>query len=174
MKARCLNTKDAAYGRYGGRGIRVCAEWQNDFAKFKSWAEQNGYEPHLTVDRENNDGHYEPSNCRWVTYAEQNRNYGRNRPILHEGRYVLIGDLAAEHGLPGDIVKNRIRRYGWPITKALQTPVQSRIKREPWKAAGVSRSTWHRRNRVLPQNIDAPPLTTGEDRAPDQDRGGRR
>lgn len=147
MKARCENSQDAAFDRYGGRGIKVCQDWRDDFASFRRWSEANGYTEVLTIDRKNNDGHYEPDNCRWATYAEQNRNYGRNRPILHEGRYVLIGDLAAEHGLPGDVVKNRVRRYGWPLTKALSTPVQAREKREPWKDVGMSRSIWHRKGR---------------------------
>lgn len=126
MRARCLRLADPAYPRYGGRGIRVAPEWLNDFAAFRSWAEAHGYEPHLTIDRINNDGHYEPGNCRWSTYAEQNRNYSRNRPILWRGEYRLIGDIAEEHGLPPDVVKNRVRRYGWPIAKALSTPVAPR------------------------------------------------
>ncbi|MEW9304493.1 hypothetical protein [Labrys neptuniae] len=124
MKARCLNPKEASFARYGARGIRVCGEWISDFAAFRAWALANGYQEDLTIDRKNNDGHYEPANCRWATYAEQNRNYGRNRPLLFNGRYVLIPDLAAEYGLPQDIVKNRIRRYGWPIERALTEPVR--------------------------------------------------
>lgn len=147
MKTRCLNQKDAAYPRYGGRGITICRAWIDSYEAFRDWAMANGYRPHLTIDRENNDGHYEPDNCRWATYAEQNRNYRRNRPIFYGGRHVLIGDLAAEKGLPADVVKNRVRRYGWPIAKALNTPVKPRVKNEPWKALGMSRSTWHRRGR---------------------------
>lgn len=123
MKSRCENERDAAFPRYGGRQIRVCSEWRKDFQAFRIWAEANGYQPQLTINRKNNDGHYEPDNCEWATYAEQNRNYSRNRPILHNGRYVLIGDLAAEYGLPSDVVKNRVRRYGWPLVRALNTPV---------------------------------------------------
>jgi len=126
MKARCSNAREPAFERYGGRGIRVCKAWAESFEAFRDWALANGYEPHLTIDRENNDGHYEPGNCRWATNREQNRNYSRNRPIQYAGRYVLIGDLAAERGLPADIVKNRVRRYGWPIERALSTPVMSR------------------------------------------------
>jgi hypothetical protein len=123
MIDRCENPNADAYPRYGGRGITVCQEWRSSFEVFRDWAHSNGYADHLTIDRiENADG-YRPGNCRWATYAQQNRNYGRNNPIEYQGRTVLIGDLAAEHGLPADIVKNRIRRYGWTIEKALSTPV---------------------------------------------------
>lgn len=143
MRSRCNRETDAAYPRYGGRGITVCAEW-DDYAAFRAWALANGYADHLTIDRRDNDRGYEPGNCRWATYAEQNRNYGRNRPVEHDGRTALIGDFAAEHGLPADIVKNRVRRYGWTMDEALKTPVQKRVKREPWRAHGMSKSTYYR------------------------------
>ncbi len=164
MKARCLNPNEEAYPRYGGRGIRIAEGWLNDFAAFRAWALNSGYDKGLTIERVNNDGHYEPGNCKWATYAEQNRNHRRNRPILYQGRYVLIPDLAAEFGLPADVVKNRIRRYGWTIEKALTTPVAHRVKREPWVAAGMSQTTFYRKRRaaktamtfvVERRNIDA-------------------
>lgn len=120
---RCENLNCHAYPRYGGRGISMCPEWRRSFECFRDWALTNGYAPNLTIDRRDNDGHYEPNNCRWVTYAEQNRNYSRNRPIQYRGRTVLVCDLAVEVGLPQDILKNRIFRYGWPIEEAAATPV---------------------------------------------------
>lgn len=74
MKQRCYNPNATCYRNYGGRGIKVCDEWLHDFLKFKSWAEAHGYNDTLTIDRINNDGNYEPSNCRWITRAEQNKN----------------------------------------------------------------------------------------------------
>ena len=74
MKQRCYNPKATHYERYGGRGITVCDEWLNDFQPFYDWAVNNGYSDDLTIDRINNDGNYQPDNCRWTTMQEQSMN----------------------------------------------------------------------------------------------------
>jgi len=68
MRKRCRSPKATHYDCYGGRGISVCAAWE-DFTSFRTWAMQAGWKPNLTIDRRNNDGNYEPSNCRFVTNA---------------------------------------------------------------------------------------------------------
>lgn len=132
MIRRCENRREPAYPNYGGRGIAVCEEWRSSFVAFRDWALAHGYESHLTIDREDNNKGYEPSNCRWATYAEQTRNYCRNRPIEYRGRTILVCDLAIEVGLPQDILKNRIFRYGWPIDEAVATPILARGQRRPF------------------------------------------
>lgn len=77
MKERCNNPNYDHYHRYGGRGITVCPEWQNDFLQFKAWAITHGYKPGLSLDRINNDGNYCPENCRWTTQKQQVRNSSR-------------------------------------------------------------------------------------------------
>jgi hypothetical protein len=78
MIKRCA---DQSNHRYGGRGIHVCALWRNSFIEFRDWSRSHGYEPGLQIDRENNDGNYEPSNCRWVTHAVKQLNKGGSAPL---------------------------------------------------------------------------------------------
>jgi hypothetical protein len=84
MKNRCNNPNTKDYKQYGGRGITVCAEWQESFSAFHDWAMVNGYNPNAprgecTIDRIDVNGDYCPDNCRWATMTEQNRNKRRNK-----------------------------------------------------------------------------------------------
>lgn len=81
MKGRCNNPNDARYDRYGGRGIKVCGEWETDFIAFHDWAIASGYSDDLTLDRKDNDGDYCPDNCRWATQKEQSNNRSTNIKI---------------------------------------------------------------------------------------------
>lgn len=74
MKSRCYNKNNRAYKNYGERGITICKEWLNNFVDFYSWSIDNNYSKGLTIDRINNDGNYEPGNCRFVTKKENGRN----------------------------------------------------------------------------------------------------
>lgn len=77
MKDRCTNSNNKYYKYYGGRGISICEEWKTDFKAFYEWAINNGWQKGLQIDRENNNGNYEPSNCRWATQKTQLRNTSR-------------------------------------------------------------------------------------------------
>lgn len=89
MKHRCSNPKYRDYHRYGGRGIKVCNEWMT-FIPFMNWAISNGYEKGLEIDRINNNGNYEPLNCRWSNEQQQslNRNKREDWGIYHNGKYL--------------------------------------------------------------------------------------
>ena len=124
MKTRCSNSKRAKYARYGGRGIKVCKEWETDFQAFHDWAMDNGYEDHLSIDRINNDGDYSPENCRWITMAAQAANKSTNHLISFDGNTFTMSEWSRRTGIPMSALKDRICRYGWEVGRALTTPVR--------------------------------------------------
>lgn len=96
MISRCFEVKDERFKDYGFRGIKVCDEWKNDFLSFYNWAINAGWGKGLEIDRINNDGNYEPLNCRWATSAVQNRNKRNNRNISAFGETKCITDWAKD------------------------------------------------------------------------------
>lgn len=117
MIQRCTNPTKYEYHRYGGRGITVCDEWK-DVNRFIKWAEENGYKRDLTLDRIDNNGNYEPSNCRWATRKEQSLN--STRPNLHTfgGITDSLRGWSIRQGIKYNTVVSRIH-YGWSVHKAL-------------------------------------------------------
>ena len=85
MKARCSNKNHYGYKRYGGRGIKVCETWEKNFEFFYNWSLLNGYRKGLQLDRVDNDGDYEPENCRWVTRTVNMNNADRSSVVNKTG-----------------------------------------------------------------------------------------
>lgn len=122
IKDRTTNKNTPAYRWYGKRGISMCPEWQS-FEKFRIWAKNSGYGAHLTIDRIDNDGNYEPNNCRWVTPKQQANNTRKNRMITYNGETHTVSEWAEITGIKRSTISNRINRDEWEIKKALTTPV---------------------------------------------------
>lgn len=118
---RCDNPNAEFYHRYGGRGITVCDEWR-DFEVFYKWALHNGYKDNLTIDRIDNDGNYEPSNCRWATWKEQANNKSLNHILTFNGKSQTMTLWAEEAGITRSAIKTRLKN-GWSVEKALTTPI---------------------------------------------------
>ena len=107
MKARCYRKSHTYYKYYGGRGITICREWQNDFEAFYDWAMDNGYADNLTIDRIDANGNYEPNNCRWATKKEQAMNKRRAILIEINGISKSLLTLSKETGIPYKTLYNR-------------------------------------------------------------------
>ena len=112
MIQRCYYKNTSNYSNYGGRGITVCDEWRdkkNGLKRFEEWALANGYKEGLSIDRIDVNGNYEPSNCRWITMAEQAKNK-RNNVIFYDkngNRYVL-SELARIHNCTRDTIIRKV------------------------------------------------------------------
>lgn len=127
MKSRCFNERCERYKDYGGRGITMCEEWASDFDAFADWAYANGYESDLTIDRTNNDGNYEPNNCRWITRREQAYNTRQNRLVTYRGETKPLIVWCNELNLPYDATHNRIEG-GWDVERAFTEPLFDQTK----------------------------------------------
>jgi hypothetical protein len=128
MNNRCRNKNDPAYPDYGGRGIAVCDAWKK-FSQF--YADMGDPPSGHSIDRIDNDGNYEPGNCRWATRTEQSRNRRNNVLFTFKGETHPLSVWAARFGLKYKTVHLRVRN-GWDIYKALSTPPIPHINRA-WK-----------------------------------------
>lgn len=115
MKARCAckNPKRREYEDYYMRGIKVCEEWANSFEAFYEWAMANGYSDELTIDRIDNDGNYEPSNCRWVNNTTQQRNRRKTVFLEYNGERRALSEWCEIYGLNMKTCYGRLHDYGW-------------------------------------------------------------
>ena len=123
MIDRCHNTENIGYSNYGGRGIYVCREWRDSYDAFKTWAESHGYADDLQIDRRNNDGCYEPSNCRWVSSSLNNRNRRSTVLLTAFGETKSLKDWAEDERckVSYGALHDRIRNLGWDAERAITT-----------------------------------------------------
>lgn len=109
VKSRCFNSNVSEYDRYGGRGITICKEWEKSYEAFQEWALNNGYKENLTLDRKDNNGNYEPQNCRWATAKQQNRNRRDNHYVTINGETKTCSEWAETSGVHIQTFLKRIR-----------------------------------------------------------------
>jgi hypothetical protein len=131
MNTRCTNSKRTEWERYGGRGITVCERWQS----FEAFFEDMGPRPKgKSLDRfPNNDGNYEPGNCRWATQREQTANTRRNKFLTIDGQTFCVTEWARRAGLGEATLRGRLRR-GWETDKllsAVQPHLSEQIRKPP-------------------------------------------
>lgn len=114
MRTRCRDKKNPIYG---GRGIKVCAEWE-DYPTFAKWAKEHGYEQNLTIDRIDVDGDYCPENCRWIPMPEQSRNKRGTLYLTHEGITKPLIEWCEEYGIKYGTARKRLKS-GYPSEEIL-------------------------------------------------------
>lgn len=112
MKQRCLNPTNPSYSYYGGRGIKICKRWLEDGKGFSNFLEDMGRKPgpSYSIDRyPNQDGNYEPSNCRWADTIQQRRNTKRIVEFTYKGQTKLVADWAKELGINSGTLLHRVK-----------------------------------------------------------------
>jgi len=106
IKTRCLNKNDDHYPKYGGAGVKICDRWKSSFINF---LKDMGERPEgMSIDRINNEGDYEPSNCRWATPKEQARNRSSNRKLNYKGKIITVSELSEITGVEKSVIIYRL------------------------------------------------------------------
>lgn len=122
MKGRCYNKNNKKYPRYGGRGIKVCDEWLNNFEAFLNYMGLRPEQPLgkrvYSIERVDNDGNYEPGNVRWATLKEQANNTSTNRILYFQGVAHTIAEWSEITGVSRGAIGNRLKR-GWSVQRTL-------------------------------------------------------
>jgi hypothetical protein len=148
MLARCYNETHKHYSHYGGRGIKVCTRWKNDFDAF---LKDMGRRPsdRSTIDRIDNDGNYTPENCRWVSYKTNLRNKGNNLRLTHNGETLTLAEWAERTGISRITIGARLRK-GWTTDKALTTKPRQHLT---YNGQTKRLTSWAREIGISPDTI---------------------
>jgi hypothetical protein len=129
MKERCNNPNDKGFSRYGGRGIKLCEEWEHDFSKFREWAYSTGYDETLprgvmTIERIDVNKGYCPENCKWVTMKTQANNKRCNHLLTHNGETKTLAEWSEITKIPYHTLYKRIVTYKKDTDKSLEKGVR--------------------------------------------------
>lgn len=132
MRQRCLYPNNAAFDRYGGRGITICERW----LVFRNFLTDMGERPPgLSIERIDNNRGYEPGNCKWASPAEQSRNKRNNRFYTIRGVTGCLHDLIRRFHFDKSTIYRRLGR-GWTVEQAFTIPPDPRKQRQPRAASG--------------------------------------
>lgn len=121
---RCVRQNSTVYRYYGGRGIKMCHRWRGSFLQFLADMGERPSTKH-SVERIDNNGNYEPNNCRWATSAEQRRNSRNVRLIQHDGLLLCVPDWAKRIGISPSSLHGRLQA-GWSVEEAVICPKSRR------------------------------------------------
>lgn len=124
IKKRCYAPKTKHFDRYGGRGIEMCERWRNSFSAFYNDMGPRPTPEH-SIERVNNNGDYEPENCKWATGVEQGSNKRNNRLLTHSGQTLTISEWCRVLGFSETVITMRLKR-GWSIEQAITRPLKNR------------------------------------------------
>lgn len=157
LRQRCLNPRAKSFDNYGGRGVTVCDRWNESFQAF---IDDMGARPspYHSIDRIDNDGPYEPKNCRWAEMRVQLRNRRTNSMLTFLGRTQTVTDWAAELGIAAPTLDARLQR-GWSLEKALSTLGESSSRKKhahrmlTYNGETLSLAEWNRRLGCSPTTI---------------------
>ena len=137
MKNRCENKNSKDYKDYGGRGITICDEWQNDFVEFLYWSLKHGWENGLSIERKDVNGNYCPENCCYIPLSEQPKNRTCTTRIEFNGEVHSISEWARIKGMNRSTLKERLNSKNYTLEEALNTPVNKSLARsEPCQPKG--------------------------------------
>jgi hypothetical protein len=137
MLARCRNTNNPRYSEYGGRGIVVCERWLT----FDNFLVDMGRRPSPchSLDRfPNNDGGYEPRNCRWALPKDQMRNQRHTKYVVYRGERIPVATLAERAGIPNNTLRMRLQA-NWDTERAVNTPIRSKLSNGSGRARDVGK-----------------------------------
>lgn len=139
MKQRCYNDKNEFYYRYGERGIKICDEWLLDFMNFYNWSMSNEYKKGLQIDRKNNDGNYEPENCRFVTSKINNNNKSTSIYLIIFNETKTISQWSEDSRciVTSNTFVSRLKT-GWNPEQALLEPAHVKLRLGKLEAFGKS------------------------------------
>lgn len=121
IKKRCFSKSCESYHNYGGRGITLCKEWNDDFVKFYKWALSHGYKKDLTIERKDVNGNYCPDNCSWIPKSKQSMNTRISRLLTYKGKTQTLSEWSRDMNIRRSTIFIRLKK-GWPVDKALSIP----------------------------------------------------